>query len=71
MEAVCSSETSVDFERNTLLYIPEDSTFHNHRCKNLMPYIQAAYFQFNVKYVNAISLNVSLQYKANTQKVSV
>jgi hypothetical protein len=24
MEAVCSSETSVDFQRTTLLYIPED-----------------------------------------------
>jgi hypothetical protein len=27
MEAICSSEKSVDFER---LYIPEDSTLHNH-----------------------------------------
>jgi hypothetical protein len=27
MEAICFSETSVDFQRNTQRYIPEDSTF--------------------------------------------
>jgi hypothetical protein len=27
MEAICSSETSVDFQRTTWNYIPEDSTF--------------------------------------------
>jgi hypothetical protein len=26
MEAICSSETSVDFQRTTRRYIPEDST---------------------------------------------
>jgi hypothetical protein len=26
MEAICSSETSVDFQRNARRYIPEDST---------------------------------------------
>jgi hypothetical protein len=39
MEAICSSETSVDFQRITRRYIPEDSTFHNHRCENLKSYI--------------------------------
>jgi hypothetical protein len=29
MEATCSSETFVDFEQTTRLYIPEDSTVHN------------------------------------------
>jgi hypothetical protein len=28
MEAICSSETSVDFQRTTRRYIPEDSTLH-------------------------------------------
>jgi hypothetical protein len=28
-------ETSVDIQRTTLRYIPEDSTLHNHRCENL------------------------------------
>jgi hypothetical protein len=35
MEAIFSSETSVDFERTTRRYIPEVSTLHNHRCENL------------------------------------
>jgi hypothetical protein len=34
-----SSETSVDFQRTTRRYIPEDSTLHNHRCENLKSYI--------------------------------
>jgi hypothetical protein len=33
--AIFSSETSVDFERITCRYTPEDSTLHNHRCQNL------------------------------------
>jgi hypothetical protein len=35
MEAICSSETSVDLHWITRRYIPEDSTLHNHRCENL------------------------------------
>jgi hypothetical protein len=35
MEAMCSSETSADAQRTTRRYIPEDGTFHNHRCENL------------------------------------
>jgi hypothetical protein len=31
MEATFSSETSVDFQRTTWLYIPEERTLHNHR----------------------------------------
>jgi hypothetical protein len=38
METICSSETSVDFERTTRRYIPDDSTLHNHRCENLKSY---------------------------------
>jgi hypothetical protein len=34
-EAICFSETLVDFSRTTGRYIPEDSTLHNHRCENL------------------------------------
>jgi hypothetical protein len=29
MEATCSSETSVDFQRTTRRHIPEDTTLHN------------------------------------------
>jgi hypothetical protein len=38
MDAICSSETSVDFQRTTRRYIPEDGTLHNHRCENLKSY---------------------------------
>jgi hypothetical protein len=38
MEAIWSSETSVDFQRTTRRYVPEDSTFHNHRHENLNSY---------------------------------
>jgi hypothetical protein len=35
MEVTCSSDTSVDLQRTTRRYIPEDWTLHNHRCENL------------------------------------
>jgi hypothetical protein len=38
MEAICSSETSADFQRTTRRYIPKDGTLHNHRCENLKSY---------------------------------
>jgi hypothetical protein len=47
MEAICSSETSVDFQRTTRHYIPEDSTlqdmatFRGHVF--LVPYIYDAF----------------------------
>jgi hypothetical protein len=39
MEAICSSETSVDFRLTMRRYIPEDGILHNHRCENLKSYI--------------------------------
>jgi hypothetical protein len=38
MEATHFSETSVDFQRTTRSYIPEDRTLHNHRYENLKSY---------------------------------
>jgi hypothetical protein len=38
MEATCSSEESVDIQRTTRRYIPEDKTLHNHRCEDLKSY---------------------------------
>jgi hypothetical protein len=35
MEAIFSSEMSVDTQRTTRRHIPEDGTLHNHRCENL------------------------------------
>jgi hypothetical protein len=43
MEAIFSSETSVVFQRTTQRYIPEDISFHNHRCGNLKSYINYIY----------------------------
>jgi hypothetical protein len=39
MEAICSSETSVDTQRTKQRYIPEVDTLHNHRYENLKPYM--------------------------------
>jgi hypothetical protein len=36
---ICSSKTSVDTQRTTQRYFPEDRTLHNHRCENLKSYI--------------------------------
>jgi hypothetical protein len=38
MDAICSSETSVETQRTTRRYIPEDDTLHDHRCENLKSY---------------------------------
>jgi hypothetical protein len=38
MEAICSSEMSVGFQRTIRLYIREEGTIHNHRCENLKSY---------------------------------
>jgi hypothetical protein len=41
MEAIYSSETSVETQRTTRRHIPEDDTLHNYRCENLKSYILA------------------------------
>jgi hypothetical protein len=38
MEAICSSKTSVDFQRTIRRYIPEHGILHNHRYENLNCY---------------------------------
>jgi hypothetical protein len=37
-EETCSSEMSVDFQRNTYRYIPEDINLDNHGYENLKSY---------------------------------
>jgi hypothetical protein len=44
MDAICSSETSVGFQRTTRRYIPEDNTLHKHRCENLKSYTGPSLF---------------------------
>jgi hypothetical protein len=43
VEAICSSEASVDFQRTTRRSIPEDRTLHDHRCHNLKSYVYPKY----------------------------
>jgi hypothetical protein len=49
MGAICSSDTSVDFQRTTRRYIPEDRHLHNHRCQNLKSYIGGVCLNFLIK----------------------
>jgi hypothetical protein len=44
MEAICSVETTVDFQQTTRRYIPEDRTLRNHRCNNPKSYIIHSWF---------------------------
>jgi hypothetical protein len=46
IKAICSSETSVDFQWTTRRYNPEDIILHNHRCKNLKSYTIISVFVF-------------------------
>jgi hypothetical protein len=38
MEAICSSETSVEIQWTTRRHIPEADILYNHRCENLKSY---------------------------------
>jgi hypothetical protein len=44
MEATCSSETSIDFQKITLRFVSEGSTLHNHRWENLKFYMNIIMF---------------------------
>jgi hypothetical protein len=61
MEAIVSSETSVDFQQSTRRYISEESTLHYHCCEDLKSEI--------VNFITAIDCklqsNISLQRQCN------
>jgi hypothetical protein len=59
MEAICSSETSVGFQRNTRRYIPEDGTLHNHRCENLKSYTGIYTIRYTVMLERLVRRNES------------
>jgi hypothetical protein len=61
MEAICSSETSVDSQWTIWRYIPEDGTIHKHRCENLKSYRVLASFKL-------IPWGHSLSCRANNSK---
>jgi hypothetical protein len=52
MEAICSSETSVETQRTTLRHIPVDDTLHNHCCENFKSY--TVYLHYKNQSVNAL-----------------
>jgi hypothetical protein len=47
MEAVSSCESSVDFQRTTRRYIPEDSTYHNHCWEPTNPTFRCYYLCYH------------------------
>jgi hypothetical protein len=51
MEAICSSETSVETQRTTRRHIPEDDNLQNHRCKNLKSYIVSFYGEATQRHI--------------------
>jgi hypothetical protein len=55
MEAICSSETSVDLTRG---YISEDITLHKHRYENLKSY--TGYILFIIPYSESPVLNTKV-----------
>jgi hypothetical protein len=56
MEVIYLSETLVNFKRTTRRSIPEDRTFHNHRCEDLK-----SYFNFNNILMKCQRIYVSLE----------
>jgi hypothetical protein len=49
MEAICSYETSVDFQRATWRYIPEDGTLLNQCCENLKSKLKQIAWYIKIK----------------------
>jgi hypothetical protein len=44
-EVICSSETSVDFQRITRPYVPEYRILYNHGCENLKSFTIMTHFR--------------------------
>jgi hypothetical protein len=47
MEATCSSETSLNFQRATQCYTGEDTILYDHLCENLISYTVSGSPQFS------------------------
>jgi hypothetical protein len=62
MEAICSSEGSVDFHRTTRPYISEDRTLHNHSCENL----KSTQYPFYILSSFCLKEKLKSQLKSNT-----
>jgi hypothetical protein len=67
MEAMCSSETSVNIQRTTRHYIPEDGTLHNHCCENLKSYMEYI-SSLSISYRNRLyAFQILFQYQGHTE----
>jgi hypothetical protein len=66
MEAICCSETSVDFQRTTRRYIPEDITLHNHRCENLKFYTTRDIF-YAISVVGPVVIRIGDSYRTQEE----
>jgi hypothetical protein len=58
MEAIYSSETSVDFHRTVWNYILEDTTLHSHRCENLKSIFSSVFPATFLKQISPIKSHV-------------
>jgi hypothetical protein len=45
IEATCSSENSVNFQRTMLCYIPEDRVLHKYRCEKVKSYTDGLHYR--------------------------
>jgi hypothetical protein len=52
MEAMCSSETSVDFRQITLSYMLEDINLRKHSCENLKSCTEARCINYSIHLKN-------------------
>jgi hypothetical protein len=50
MKVTFCSKTSIDFQRRTRRYIPEDSAFHNHCCENFKSYLRHVHSHQSMSY---------------------
>jgi hypothetical protein len=59
LKVTCSSEASVQFNRTTRRYIPEDRTLHRHRWQNLKSIVFFVIFQTSLHlYINLLQLHI-------------
>jgi hypothetical protein len=63
MKAICSSETSVDFQRTTRRDIPEDCTLHNPLCQDLKSYSLELRYTFRTKVWRSINVDLDKRRK--------
>jgi hypothetical protein len=50
MEATCSSENLIEFQRTTRFHITEDKLLQNHRCENLKSYEMQYVFEIKTDF---------------------